>query len=67
MENTPHIGLETESIAIFTLFAIAGLLIDLWAHRADKPISLKVCNLLVFILGSCRSKLWWIYVHSFLP
>ena len=44
MENTPHIGLETESIAIFTLFAIAGLLIDLWAHRADKPISLKAAT-----------------------
>lgn len=44
MENTPHIGLEPESIAIFTLLAIVGLLTDLWAHRADKPISLKAAT-----------------------
>ncbi|MGN0914897.1 MAG: TerC/Alx family metal homeostasis membrane protein [Succinivibrio sp.] len=41
MSNTPHIGLELESVVVFTLVAIAGLIIDLFAHRADKPISLK--------------------------
>lgn len=41
MQQPVHIGIELESIIIFTLLAIAGLVIDLFAHRADKPISLK--------------------------
>ena len=56
MGNYPHIGLEPESIAIFTLLAIAGLLIDLWAHRADKPISLKTAafwTLFWVAVGTC--------------
>ncbi|MDD5868153.1 MAG: TerC/Alx family metal homeostasis membrane protein [Succinatimonas sp.] len=44
MHTVPHIGLETESVIIFTLLAIAGLIIDLYAHRADKPISLKAAT-----------------------
>ena len=56
MGNYPHIGLEPESIAIFTLLAIAGLLSDLWAHRADKPISLKTAafwTLFWLAVGTC--------------
>lgn len=45
MEQPIHIGLEPESVAIFTLIAIAGLAIDLFAHRSDKPISLKAAAL----------------------
>ena len=45
MQNTPHIGLETESVVIFTVLAIAGLLIDLFAHRKDKTISVKAAAL----------------------
>ena len=45
MQNTPHIGLETESVVIFTVLAIVGLLIDLFAHRKDKPISVKAAAL----------------------
>lgn len=41
MQQPVHIGLELESIVFFTILAIAGLVIDLFAHRADKPISLK--------------------------
>ncbi|MGN1281429.1 MAG: TerC/Alx family metal homeostasis membrane protein [Succinivibrio sp.] len=44
MQTYPHIGLETESVIIFTLLAVAGLIIDLYAHRADKPISLKAAS-----------------------
>ena len=64
MGNTPHIGLEPESIAIFTLLAIAGLLIDLWAHRADKPISLKAATFWSFFwiaVGTCFGG--FMYVH----
>ena len=55
MQTTPHIGLETESIVIFSLLAIAGLLIDLFAHRADKPISVK---------AAAMWSLFWIAVGS---
>ncbi|MGN0894483.1 MAG: tellurium resistance protein TerC, partial [Succinivibrio sp.] len=44
MQNYPHIGLETESVVIFTILALAGLVIDLMAHRGDKPISLKAAT-----------------------
>ena len=44
MQTTPHIGLETETVIIFTALAILGLIIDLWAHRSDKPISLKAAT-----------------------
>ena len=44
MHTVPHIGLETESDNIFTILAIAGLINDLYAHRADKPISLKAAT-----------------------
>lgn len=44
MQNYPHIGLETESVVIFTILALAGLVIDLIAHRGDKPISLKAAT-----------------------
>ena len=55
MQNIPHIGLETESIVIFSLLAIAGLLIDLFAHRADKPISVK---------AAAMWSIFWIAVGS---
>ena len=55
MQTTPHIGIETESIVIFSLLAIAGLLIDLFAHRADKPISVK---------AAAMWSLFWIAVGS---
>lgn len=36
-----HIGLEPETMAIFVVMAIAAFCVDIWAHRADKPISLR--------------------------
>lgn len=36
-----HIGMETETVVIFVVLAIAAFLIDMWAHRGDKPISLS--------------------------
>src|SRR5574344_11725 len=44
MQQSVHIGLETETVVIFTLLAVAGLLIDLFAHRGDKPISIKAAG-----------------------
>ncbi|SPT67867.1 Inner membrane protein alx [Anaerobiospirillum thomasii] len=36
-----NIGLETQTVVIFSILAIAALFIDIWAHRGDKPIALK--------------------------
>ncbi len=36
-----HIGMETETVVIFVVLAIVAFLVDMWAHRGDKPISLK--------------------------
>lgn len=40
MEQT-HIGFPTETLVVFITLAVAALLIDLFAHRSDKPIGLK--------------------------
>ena len=41
---TPHIGLELKTVIIFTALAMLGLVIDLFAHRADKPVSIKAAS-----------------------
>ena len=40
-----HIGFETETIVIFVALAIFAFLVDMWAHRGDKPISLTAASL----------------------
>lgn len=40
MENL-HVGLETETLAIFVILIIASLGIDMYAHRRDSKITLK--------------------------
>lgn len=53
MQNPQHIGLDTQTLITFTALAILGLLIDLWAHRLDKPISLK---------AACFWSIFWVVV-----
>lgn len=36
-----NIGLETETIVIFSLLALFALALDIYAHRGEKPIALK--------------------------
>ena len=40
IHESTHIGLETETVVIFVVLAIAALALDIWAHRKDKPIAL---------------------------
>lgn len=40
MEST-HIGFPPETVIVFVVMAVAALLIDLFAHRQDKAVSLK--------------------------
>jgi len=39
--ETAHIGYPPQAIALFVLFVVGCLAIDLYAHRKDKPVSLK--------------------------
>lgn len=48
-----HIGLETETIIIFSVIALLALFIDIYAHRKDKPIALK---------SAIMWTLFWIFV-----
>ncbi|UYZ85093.1 TerC/Alx family metal homeostasis membrane protein [Entomomonas sp. E2T0] len=42
MEQTQsHLGFPPETLAVFITLAVVALLIDLFAHRSDKPIGLK--------------------------
>lgn len=36
-----HIGFPTETVIVFIVLAVGAIFIDLFMHRADKPISLK--------------------------
>lgn len=36
-----HIGFETQTVVIFVVLALFALVLDIWAHRGDKPIALK--------------------------
>lgn len=36
-----HIGFPTETVVVFVALAIGAIFIDLFMHRADKPITLK--------------------------
>lgn len=36
-----HIGFPTETVIVFVVLAIGAIFIDLFMHRADKPITLK--------------------------
>lgn len=37
-----HIGFPTETVIVFVVLAIGAIFIDLFMHRADKPITLKM-------------------------
>lgn len=39
--ETAHIGYPPQAIALFILFIVGCLAVDLYAHRKDKPVSLK--------------------------
>lgn len=48
-----HIGLETETIVIFSVLAVFALCVDIWAHRKDQPIALK---------SAIAWTLFWIFI-----
>ena len=40
-----HLGFPIETVAVFIILAVGAIVIDLYAHRSDKPMSLKSASL----------------------
>jgi len=38
---TTHLGFPLETVAVFVVLSVGAIAIDLFAHRSDKPMSLK--------------------------
>lgn len=63
MEQT-QIGFPTETVIVFIALAIAALLVDLFAHRSDKPIGLKSATIwTVFWILISIGFAGYLYVH----
>lgn len=63
MEQT-LIGFPTETVTIFIILAVAALLIDLFAHRSDKPIGLKSAILWsIFWVAISLGFAVFLYIH----
>ncbi|OFN60336.1 TerC/Alx family metal homeostasis membrane protein [Eikenella sp. HMSC061C02] len=42
---TTHLGFPLETVAVFVVLSVGAIAIDLFAHRSDKPMSLKSATL----------------------
>ena len=40
-----HLGFPVETVAVFVILSVGAILIDLYAHKDDKPMSLKSASL----------------------
>lgn len=59
-----HLGFPTETVAVFVALSIIALLIDLFAHRSDKPISLKSATLWsIFWVAISLGFAVFLYIH----
>jgi tellurite resistance protein TerC len=63
MEST-HIGFPIETVAVFVGLAVGAILIDMFAHRDDKPIPLKSAVLwTIFWIAAAMGFACFLYVH----
>lgn len=63
MEST-HIGFPIETVAVFVLLSVGAILIDLFMHRGDKPISLKSASLWsIFWIAMAMAFAGFLYFH----
>ncbi|MEM6159606.1 TerC/Alx family metal homeostasis membrane protein [Erwinia sp. P6884] len=63
MEST-HIGFPIETVAVFILLSVGAIIIDLFMHRGDQPISLKSASLWsVFWIAMAMAFAGFLYVH----
>ncbi|MCW1876380.1 TerC/Alx family metal homeostasis membrane protein [Erwinia sp. INIA-01] len=59
-----HIGFPTETVIVFVVLAVGAILIDLFMHRDDKPISLKSAALWsLFWVAVALGFAGFLYVH----
>lgn len=59
-----NIGFPTETVVVFIVLSIIALLIDLFAHKHDKPISLKSATLWsIFWVVISLSFAVYLYIH----
>lgn len=42
---TEHLGFPIETVIVFVVLSLGAIVIDLYAHRDDKPMSLKSASL----------------------
>lgn len=63
MQST-HIGFPLETVAVFIGLSVMALLIDLFAHRDDKPIPLKSAVLWsLFWVATAMAFAGFLYIH----
>lgn len=59
-----HIGFPFETVMVFIILAVGALVIDLFIHRKDKPISLKSASLWsVFWVVASIGFAGFLYIH----
>ena len=62
--QTTHIGFPIETVAVFIALAIGAILIDMFAHRDDKPIPLKSAVLwTIFWIATAMGFAGFLYIH----
>jgi len=63
MSSTP-IGFPIETVVVFLVLSVGAILIDLLAHRADKPVSLKSASLwTIFWIITAMCFAGFLYLH----
>lgn len=64
LTSNTHIGLETETVVIFSVLALLALCVDIWAHRKDEPIALKqAIAWTLFWISVSMGFAFFLYVH----
>lgn len=62
--QTSHLGFPPETLAVFIALALGAIIIDLFSHRKDEPISLKSAALWsVFWIAIAMCFAGFLYVH----
>ena len=62
--NSTHIGFPTETVIVFIVLSIGAIVIDLFMHRGDKPVTLKSAALWsVFWVLVAMGFAGFLYIH----
>ncbi len=62
--SSTHIGFPIETVVVFLVLSVGAILIDLFAHRSDEPVSLKSASLwTVFWIITAMCFAGFLYIH----